>query len=178
MEDFLMEILELTEEGQKLLRARNQSLEPILYEYLILDEMDILTLSQVLMNLPTPWMEADYGPTIAGDQKHIWGNILPIPCMKYGFSDSLRSCILKNLVLELKNILTLGLGQWDELMTYPFPFKFLQEYLDNQSEMTFSKHWSEMWCFKFFCFRYLVCSRLFWCEIMPILWVIFCFFEY
>lgn len=56
------------------------------------------------------------------------------------FSDSLRSCILKNLVLELKNILTLGLGQWDELMTYPFPFKFLQEYLDNQSEMTFSKH--------------------------------------
>ena len=64
--------------------------------------------------------------------------------MKYGFSDSLRSCILKNLVLELKNILTVGLGQWDELMTYPFPFKFLQEYLDNQSEMTFSKHWSEM----------------------------------
>ena len=54
MEDFLMEILELTEEGQKLLRARNQSLEPILYEHLILDEMDILTLSQVLMNLPTP----------------------------------------------------------------------------------------------------------------------------
>lgn len=41
MEDFLMEILELTEEGQKLLRARNQS------------------------------MEADYGPTTAGDQKHI-----------------------------------------------------------------------------------------------------------
>ena len=85
-------------------------------------------------------MEADYGPTTAGDQKHICENILPIRCMKYGFSDSLRSCILKNLVLELKNILTLGLGQWDELMTYPFPFKFLQEYLDNQSEMTFSKH--------------------------------------
>lgn len=54
MEDFLMEILELTEEGQMLLRARNQSLEPILYEYLIQDEMDVLTLSQVLMNLPTP----------------------------------------------------------------------------------------------------------------------------
>ena len=71
MEDFLMEILELTEKGQMLLRARNQSLEPILYEYLILDEMDILTLSQVLMNLPTQSMEADYGPTIAGDQKHI-----------------------------------------------------------------------------------------------------------
>jgi hypothetical protein len=54
MEDFLMEILELTEEGQMLLRARNQSLEPILYEYLIQDELDVLTLSQVLMNLPTP----------------------------------------------------------------------------------------------------------------------------
>lgn len=54
MEDFLMEILELTKEGQMLLRARNQSLEPILYEYLIQDEMDVLTLSQVLMNLPTP----------------------------------------------------------------------------------------------------------------------------
>lgn len=37
-----------------LLRPRNQSLEPILYEYLIQDEMDVLTLSQVLMNLPTP----------------------------------------------------------------------------------------------------------------------------
>ena len=54
MEDFLMEILELTAEGQMLLRARNQSLEQILYEYLIQDEMDVLTLSQVLMNLPTP----------------------------------------------------------------------------------------------------------------------------
>ena len=66
MEDFLMEILELTEEGQKLLRARNQSLEPILYEYLILDEMDILTLSQVLMNLPTPGAEADHGDNYSG----------------------------------------------------------------------------------------------------------------
>lgn len=54
IEDFLIEILELTKEGQMLLRARNQSLEPILYEYLIQDEMDVLTLSQVLMNLPTP----------------------------------------------------------------------------------------------------------------------------
>lgn len=54
MEDFLMEILELTEKGQMLLRAKNQSLEPILYEYLIQDEMDVLTLSQVLMNLTTP----------------------------------------------------------------------------------------------------------------------------
>lgn len=54
MEDFLMEILELTEEGAEVAQSKNQLLEPILYEYLILDEMDILTLSQVLMNLPTP----------------------------------------------------------------------------------------------------------------------------
>ena len=47
-------------------------------------------------------------------------------------------------IQELKNMLAVGFGQWDELMTYPFPFKFLQEYLDNQTEMTFSKHWREM----------------------------------
>ena len=47
-------------------------------------------------------------------------------------------------IQELKNMLAVGFGQWNELMTYPFPFKFLQEYLDNQSETTFSKHWSEM----------------------------------
>ena len=87
-----------------------------------------------------------------------------------------RICILKKDlqervwedIQELKNMLAVGFGQWNELMTYPFPFKFLQEYLDNQSETTLSKHWSEMQCFKFFCFRYLVCSRLFWCESMPI----------
>ena len=63
-----------------------------------------------------------------------------------------RICILKKDhqervwedIQELKNMLAVGFGQWNELMTYPFPFKFLQEYLDNQSETTFSKHWSEM----------------------------------
>lgn len=40
--------------GAEVAQSKNQLLEPILYEYLILDEMDILTLSQVLMNLPTP----------------------------------------------------------------------------------------------------------------------------
>jgi len=32
----------------------------------------------------------------------------------------------------------------DELMTYPFPFKFLQVYLDNANEIAFSKHWCEI----------------------------------
>ena len=47
-------------------------------------------------------------------------------------------------IQEMKNMLAVGFGQWDELMTYPFPFKFLQEYLDNEREVTFSKHWSEL----------------------------------
>ena len=47
-------------------------------------------------------------------------------------------------IQEMKNMLAVGFGQWDELMTYPFPFKFLQEYLDNKSEVAFSKHWSEL----------------------------------
>lgn len=47
-------------------------------------------------------------------------------------------------IQEMKNMLAVGFGQWDELMTYPFPFKFLQEYLDNESEVAFSKHWSEL----------------------------------
>lgn len=54
IERFLKEILELTGEGKMLLRARNKSPEPIFYEYLIQDALDVLTLSQVLMQLPTP----------------------------------------------------------------------------------------------------------------------------
>ena len=45
---------------------------------------------------------------------------------------------------QLKNMLLVGLGRWKEQMTYPFPFKFLSEYLDTSSEISFSKHWSEM----------------------------------
>lgn len=61
IERFLKEILELTGEGKMLLRARNKSPKPILYEYLIQDALDVLTLSQVLMQLPTPCVEADHG---------------------------------------------------------------------------------------------------------------------
>ncbi len=45
---------------------------------------------------------------------------------------------------QLKSMLLVGLGRWKEQMTYPFPFKFLNEYLDTSSEIAFSKHWSEM----------------------------------
>lgn len=45
---------------------------------------------------------------------------------------------------QLKSMLLVGLGRWKEQMTYPFPFKFLNEYLDTSSEIAFSKHWGEM----------------------------------
>ena len=47
-------------------------------------------------------------------------------------------------ITEIENMLRFGFGRWNEMMTYPFPFKFLQEYLDDACEIAFSKHWSEI----------------------------------
>lgn len=47
-------------------------------------------------------------------------------------------------IREIVAMLKFGFGRWNEMMTYPFPFKFLQEYLDGVSEMAFSKHWDEI----------------------------------
>ncbi len=47
-------------------------------------------------------------------------------------------------IYEIMDMLRFGFGRWNEMMTYPFPFKFLQEYLDDASEIAFSKHWSEI----------------------------------
>lgn len=47
-------------------------------------------------------------------------------------------------IKEICGMLKFGLGRWNELMTYPFPFKFLQEYLDDACETTYSKHWKEI----------------------------------
>ena len=47
-------------------------------------------------------------------------------------------------VNEIVEMLKFGFGRWNEMMTYPFPFKFLQEYLDDKAETTFSKHWYEI----------------------------------
>lgn len=47
-------------------------------------------------------------------------------------------------IQQMKSMLLVGLGRWKEQMTYPFPFKFLNEYLDTSSEIAFSKHWSEV----------------------------------
>lgn len=49
-----------------------------------------------------------------------------------------------NDILEIENMLRFGFGRWNEMMTYPFPFKFLQEYLDDACEIAFSKHWNEI----------------------------------
>ena len=45
---------------------------------------------------------------------------------------------------EMAAMLKFGFGRWNELMTYPFPFKFLQEYLDDACETVFSKHWRDI----------------------------------
>lgn len=47
-------------------------------------------------------------------------------------------------VNEIVDMLKFGFGRWNEMMTYPFPFKFLKEHLDDISEMAFSKHWEEI----------------------------------
>lgn len=47
-------------------------------------------------------------------------------------------------IMEIVSMLKFGFARWNELMTYPFPFKFLQEYLDDACETVFSKHWKEI----------------------------------
>ena len=47
-------------------------------------------------------------------------------------------------IQQIIDMLKFGFGRWNEMMTYPFPFKFLQEYLDDASEVAYSKHWSEI----------------------------------
>ena len=67
MEDFLMEILEQTEQGQMLLEARGQEITPIPKdEYWDQEEMDSLTLSFMIMNLPCPGAEGDHGDNYSG----------------------------------------------------------------------------------------------------------------
>lgn len=52
---------------------------------------------------------------------------------------------VENDIQEITQMLKEDFGRWDELMTYPFPFKFLQEYLDMLCEGSlFAIHWSEL----------------------------------
>lgn len=47
-------------------------------------------------------------------------------------------------IQEICSMLKFGFGRWNEIMTYPFPFKFLMEYLDDCCEIAYSKHWSQL----------------------------------
>jgi len=51
---------------------------------------------------------------------------------------------IKKDISEILQMLRFGFGRWNEIMTYPIPFKFLQEYLDDLSETVYSKHWNEI----------------------------------
>lgn len=45
---------------------------------------------------------------------------------------------------EVAGMLKSVFGRWGELMTYPYPFKFLAEHLDSLSETAFSTHWGQL----------------------------------
>lgn len=47
-------------------------------------------------------------------------------------------------ILEICEMLKFGFGRWNEMMTYPFPFKFLLEYLDDAAETAYSLHWKDI----------------------------------
>lgn len=51
---------------------------------------------------------------------------------------------VENEIMEIASMLKFGFGRWNELMAYPFPCKFLREYLDDACETAFSKHWKNI----------------------------------
>ena len=52
--------------------------------------------------------------------------------------------LVEKQIQEICSMLKFGFGRWNEIMTYPFPFKFLMEFLDDCCEIAFSKHWSQL----------------------------------
>lgn len=55
-----------------------------------------------------------------------------------------NSSAVRTDIADISDMLMQGFGRWDELMTYPYPFKFLKEYLDDRCEATFGKHWDDV----------------------------------
>ena len=45
---------------------------------------------------------------------------------------------------EILDMLKFGFARWNELMTYPYAFKFLREYLDDQCEIAYDCHWHQI----------------------------------
>lgn len=52
--------------------------------------------------------------------------------------------LIESQIMEICNFLKYGYGRWNEIMTHPFPFKFLYEHLDYITENTFHFHWNEL----------------------------------
>ncbi|MCQ2960102.1 MAG: hypothetical protein MJ198_07955 [Bacteroidales bacterium] len=52
--------------------------------------------------------------------------------------------LIEQHILEICEMLKFGFGRWNELMTYPFPFKFPQEFLDDAAETAYSIHWKNI----------------------------------
>ncbi len=52
--------------------------------------------------------------------------------------------LIEQHIFEICEMLKFGFGRWNELMTYPFPFKFLQEFLDDAAETAYSLHWKDI----------------------------------
>lgn len=52
--------------------------------------------------------------------------------------------LIEQHIFEICDMLKFGFGRWNELMTYPFPFKFFQEYLDDAAETAYSLHWKDI----------------------------------
>ena len=44
-------------------------------------------------------------------------------------------------IKEILTMLKVGIGRWNEFMNYPFPFKFLREFMDWQTEHKKGLHW-------------------------------------
>lgn len=55
-----------------------------------------------------------------------------------------RPDLVDEQLAEIKDLLKYGLGRWNEMMTYPYPFKFLAEYLDDQTERRYGFHWDQV----------------------------------
>ena len=55
-----------------------------------------------------------------------------------------RPDLVDEQLAEIKDLLKYGLGRWNEMMTYPYPFKLLAEYLDDQTERTYGFHWDQI----------------------------------
>ena len=55
-----------------------------------------------------------------------------------------RPDLVDEQLVEIKDLLKYGLGRWNEMMTYPYPFKLLAEYLDDQTERTYGFHWDQI----------------------------------